>query len=103
MRTCEGVLGGRRPRHAPAPRAVVDGLTLPKAGTVVRLNPLYQPDGEGYAIRWPSERYREEYAPRATYPMQSSGPEQLTFDGRIDGADTQRVRAREYVDLPERW
>ena len=103
LRSCEAFSVVAGPGMRPAPRAVVDGLTLPKAGTVVRLNPLYRPGGDGYAIRWPSERYEAEYAPRATYPMRSPGPAQTTFDGRIDGSETQRVRAREFVDLPERW
>lgn len=103
LRSCEAFSVVAGPGMRPAPRAVVDGLTLPKAGTVVQLNPLYRPEGDGYAIRWPSERYEAEYAPRATYPMRSPGPAQITFDGRIDGPETQRVRAREFVDLPERW
>jgi hypothetical protein len=56
-----------------------------------------------YVIRWPSERYEAEYAPRATYPLHSPGPETLTFDGTPDAPETQRVRVREFVDLPERW
>ncbi len=72
----------------PAPRALDGLLTLPPAGTALRRNPLYR-DG---AIAWPSERYEREYGPRATYPMQSSGPE--TAEGALN---------REWLDLPERW
>jgi hypothetical protein len=35
--------------------------------------------------------------------MRSPGPEELTFDGGVDAPETQRVRVREFVDLPERW
>ncbi|MHB2210225.1 class I SAM-dependent methyltransferase [Methylobacterium sp. CM6257] len=165
LRTCEAFSVVCGPGMRPAPRALVDGLTLPKPGTVLRLNPLYVPaaadatrslsrageglegsgpsapstrvqdasspeaahpspcpsparergpashpqegrqasDQGGYVIRWPSERYEAEYAPRATYPMRSPGPEELTFDGGVDAPETQRVRVREFVDLPERW
>jgi hypothetical protein len=70
---------------------------------MLRLNPLYVSQGDGYVIRWPSERYEAEYGPRATYPLHSPGPESLTFDESLDASDTQRVRVREFVDLPERW
>jgi SAM-dependent methyltransferase len=103
LRSCEAFSVVCGPGMRPAPRALVDGLTLPKPGTVLRLNPLYQPEGEGYVIRWPSDRYEAEYAPRATYPLDSPGPEALTFDGNPDAPETQRVRVREFVDLPERW
>lgn len=92
----------------PAPRPVRDGMTLPREGRPLRLNPLYEPDGGGaYAIRWPSERYAAEYGGRATYPMRSEGPAAL--DWPIGGAkpearpEVERVRRREFVDLPERW
>ncbi|ONF50380.1 class I SAM-dependent methyltransferase [Methylobacterium radiotolerans] len=103
LRTCEAFSVVCGPGMRPAPRALVDGLTLPKPGTVLRLNPLYAPDGDGYVVRWPSERYEAEYGPRATYPLHSPGPETLTFDESLDAPETQRVRVREFVDLPERW
>ncbi len=103
LRRCEAFSVVCGPGMRPAPRALIDGLTLPKPGTVLRLNPLYGPDGDGYAIRWPSERYEAEYAPRATYPLHSPGPEHLTFTEDLDAGETQRVRVREFVDLPERW
>ncbi|SFV13370.1 Methyltransferase domain-containing protein [Methylobacterium sp. 174MFSha1.1] len=88
------------PGMRPAPRPLVDGLTLPREGALLRLNPLYAPDpAGGYAIAWPSERYRDEYAARATYPMQSEGPETLEATPET----IQRARIREFVDLPERW
>lgn len=103
LRTCEAFSVVCGPGMRPAPRALVDGLTLPKLGTVLRLNPLYAPVGDGYVVRWPSERYEAEYASRATYPLHAPGPEHLTFDGTLDSPETQRIRVREFVDLPERW
>lgn len=91
------------PGMRPAPRSVVDGLTLPKKGTGLALNPLYVSDGEGFTIRWPSERYEAEYAARVTYPQRSSGPLHLDWNGPVDGPLAERVRRREFVDLPERW
>ncbi len=88
------------PGMRPAPRPLVDGLTLPREGAHLRLNPLYAPDpAGGYAIAWPSERYRDEYAARATYPSHSAGPETLEMTPDI----LDRARTREFVDLPERW
>ncbi|MGY2052863.1 class I SAM-dependent methyltransferase [Methylobacterium sp. JK268] len=88
------------PGMRPAPRALVDGLTLPPDGTVLRLNPLYRPAPEGdYAIAWPSERYAAEYGPLVTYPPRSPGPETVTAGPEI----AERVRRREFVSLPERW
>ncbi|MDP4021556.1 methyltransferase domain-containing protein [Methylobacterium sp. NEAU 140] len=103
LRACEAFSLVAGPGMRPAPRSVVDGLTLPKAGTALRLNPLYAPEGADYAIHWPSERYEAEYAARATYPPRSPGPEHLTFPGEIDAPETGRARVREFVDLPERW
>ena len=103
LRACEAFSVVAGPGMRPAPRTVVDGLTLPRAGTELALNPLYKRDGAGYAIRWPSQRYEDEYAPRATYPAHSPGPDHLTFKGEVAALETQRVRVREFVDLPERW
>ena len=92
------------PGMRPAPRAIVDGITLPRAGTRLRLNPLYAPDpAGGWRIAWPSERYEAEYAGLATYPMHSDGPAVLEWAGGLDSPEADRIRTREYVDLPERW
>ena len=92
------------PGMRPAPRKVIDGITLPREGTQLQLNPLYQPTGDGtYAIAWPSERYEAEYAARATYPLTSTGPETLDWIGGEASPYAERVRRREFVDLPERW
>ncbi|GJD47608.1 hypothetical protein OPKNFCMD_0316 [Methylobacterium crusticola] len=88
------------PGMRPAPRPLVDGLTLPPEGTRLRLNPLYRPDpGGGYAVAWPSARYEAEYGPRATYPPRTEGPEVVEASPET----LERARRREFVDLPERW
>ncbi len=78
------------------PRPVVAGLALPPPGAALRKNPLY---GDDDRIAWPSERYREEYAPRATYPEHSQAPR---MSRRVPATETS-ARSRELVDLPERW
>ena len=87
------------PGMRPAPRALVDGMTLPETGARLRLNPLYVPDGGDFRVRWPSERYEAEYGPRATYPLRSGGPEAVTMEPEV----VERARRREFVALPERW
>lgn len=83
---------------------MIDGITVPRPGRILRLNPLYAPQGEErHAIRWPSERYAAEYAARATYPATFTGPETLDWQGDLDAPEAERVRNRTYVDLPERW
>ena len=80
---------------APTPRPVVAGLALPPSGAPLRKNPLY---GHDDRIRWPSDRYRDEYAARATYP-QVLGRHVSHEDAAIET----RARSREIVNLPERW
>jgi SAM-dependent methyltransferase len=66
-----------------AARAVEGGIAVPPADAKLRPNPLLGPDGP----RWPSDRYRDEYA-----------------DGCLwTGATGDDVRTRRLVDLPERW
>ena len=104
LRACEAFSVVAGPGMRPAPRSVVDGLTLPPKGAVLALNPLYGRDGPmPYPILWPSERYEAEYAARVTYPLRSSGPDTLTFAGGPEAPEVERVRRREFVDLPERW
>ena len=78
------------------PRPVLAGIALPPPGAALRKNPLY---GDDDRIAWPSERYREEYAPRATYPEHSQAPR----TARRVPATEAVARSRELVDLPERW
>ena len=81
---------------AEAPRPVADGLALPRRGEILVKNPLY---AEGEAIKWPSERYREEYAPGATYPRHSEAPLRAVASRSTEAL----ARRRELVALPERW
>ncbi|NEU12447.1 class I SAM-dependent methyltransferase [Methylobacterium sp. BTF04] len=104
LKQCEAFSVVAGPGMRPAPRPILDGITLPRKGAKLRLNPLYVPEpGGGYAIHWPSERYEAEYAARATYPMHSAGPETLDWAGGENTPEATRVRVREFVDLPERW
>lgn len=66
-----------------AARRVDGGVAVPPAGAVLRPNPLL----DGDVARWPSDRYRDEYAADCTW-----------LNGHGDD-----VRTRRLVDLPERW
>ena len=103
LQACEAFSVVAGPGMRPAPRAIVDGITLPPADAALHLNPLYRPDADGYAIRWPSERYEAEYAAQVTYPLHSDGPQAIAWAGGPEAPEVERVRRREYVDLPERW
>ena len=82
----EGAMGTGRAADGPLCRAGdASGL---------RPNPLYVPAGSDLAIAWPSDRYRAEYAPRATYRTRVAGALR-----RSPGA----IRRREFLDLPARW
>lgn len=85
------VEGGETP-----PRPADGPLCRVPSGALPRRNPLYDGSGE---IRWPSPRYRDEYAPRATYPARTELPETVGAAGwTLDHA-----RRREVLDLPARW
>ena len=75
------------------PHALVGGLAMPPDHAPLRLNPLYVEDGGALAIRWPSARYRAEYAAGATFPLVLAEPP----------TGEAAVRRRVLVDLPERW
>jgi hypothetical protein len=79
---------------AGAPGAAVGPLSLPPAGRALVRNPLCR-DG---AIAWPSDRYRAEYAGRATYTCADVPP-------RATMGEAWRAAAarRELIDLPARW
>ena len=83
--------------HAAA-RVLVNGLAMPCEGASLTRNPLY---GTGDRICWPSQRYRDEYAPRATYPMRTRAPARAIHTAA--DAIGAMARSRELVDLPERW
>ena len=78
-----------------APRPVLGGLAIPPQDRVLRRNPLY----ENNVVRWPSERYAQEYGGRATFPLRTDCPP----SARSRDASRQSVLRRELVDLPERW
>ena len=82
--------------NTPPPRAVVGGLAMPAAGTVLRRNPLYQ----GELIAWPSDRYQAEYGELASYPDRAEGPLEAVAG---DPAVERLVRRRVLVDLPAQW
>jgi SAM-dependent methyltransferase len=64
-------------------RAVEGGIAVPPADAKLRPNPLLGPDGP----RWPSDRYRDEYADGCLWTREEGDP----------------ARTRRLVDLPERW
>ncbi|MDR6787702.1 SAM-dependent methyltransferase [Sphingomonas sp. BE138] len=66
--------------------AIDGGLALPPPGATLRRNPLLGDDGQ---VRWPSPRYRDEYAAGCRF-------------ARPGGAEDD-IRVRRVVDLPERW
>ncbi|NOG72236.1 bifunctional 2-polyprenyl-6-hydroxyphenol methylase/3-demethylubiquinol 3-O-methyltransferase UbiG [Roseicella sp. DB1501] len=76
-------------------RPVAGKLSLPPHGTALRRNPLLR-DG---TITWPSDRYAEEYGPRATYSPASDAPERTLASDETVGW----VLRRELLDLPDRW
>ncbi len=79
-----------------AARALAGGLAMPCEGAFLTRNPLYGADDH---VSWPSQRYRDEYASRATYPSRTRAPTHATHTT----ATSAMARSRELVDLPERW
>ncbi|MFF8035242.1 class I SAM-dependent methyltransferase [Streptomyces sp. NPDC016626] len=76
----------------------------PVPGRPLRPNPLYR-DGR---LRWPGERWRDEYgsAARAYLPGRIDLPSALLADaraGRLTPEVTDLARRRVLLDLPERW
>ena len=78
------------------PRPVVAGLALPPPDAPLVRNPLY---GDDDRVAWPSDRYRDEYAPLATYPLHSQAPRRAARTPATEAM----ARSRELVDLPVRW
>ena len=71
-------------------RAISGGLAMPLAGAQLRRNPLLAEDG---AVCWPSDRWRDEYAPGCIW----------AHDDAALACEPDPVRLRRVVDLPERW
>lgn len=85
-------------------------LAVSPPGTPLRPNPLYEVSGEDPAtmrLRWPSERYEEEYAPRSGYLPQKVEVSRAVLERAASGADDPDVdllaRRRILLDLPEGW
>lgn len=95
LRGAEAFAAVAGPGLAP-PRAVSGLLALPPPRAKLRRNPLY---GDGGDIVWPSDRYRQEYAARATYPPASNAASSAV----LSAATAEPARRRELVHLPERW
>ncbi len=93
----EGVPAVSLAAAAGTARAVTGGVAVPAPGVVLRRNPLYAGD----QVRWPSERYRAEYAALATYPVRADGPEEAVAG--TDPAIDRLARRRVLLDLPARW
>lgn len=84
------VEGGARP-----PRPACGPLSRPRPGARLLRNPLLSQDG---AVRWPSDRYRDEYAARATY---GGGP--APAEAAMGEAVAHLAARRDLLQLPERW
>ena len=84
---------GAAGRVGPKP---VDGpLSRPPVGAPLVRNPLLT----RYGVAWPSERYREEYGPRATYGRHPAPPAQAAMSAAVADA----AARRDLLHLPERW
>jgi hypothetical protein len=86
------------------------GFAVPPPGTPLRPNPLYEVSGDDPAVmrlRWPSERYEEEYAPRSGYLPEEVEVPRSVLERAARGAEDPHVgrlaRRRVLVDLPEGW
>ena len=86
----DGAEGSPRPADGP--------LCRPQTRTGMRRNPLYRGSaGDAATITWPSERYGQEYADRATFPLRTELPEYPST------WSPEQARRREVVSLPTRW
>ena len=84
---------GAAGRIGPKP---VDGpLSRPPLGASLVRNPLLT----RYGVAWPSERYREEYAARATYGRHPLPPAEAAMSAAVADA----AARRDLLHLPERW
>lgn len=76
-----------------AAKAVTGGLALPTPSTRLRPNPLMGDQPGHEHVRWPSDRYRDEYQAGCLW---ANRDDELPFA-------PDPVRLRRLVDLPERW
>ena len=73
----------------PAPRALTGGLALPRPDATLTPNPLL----DHGVVRWPSDRYRDEYGPGCLWSHAVLPARALPDPARL----------RRLVDLPDRW
>ncbi len=85
----DGAIGALGPKPVDGP------LSRPPLGAPLVINPLLT----RFGVAWPSERYREEYAPRATYGRQPRPPARTTMSPAVADA----AARRDLLHLPERW
>ncbi len=77
------------------PKPADGPLSRPPHGAPLVRNPLLS----GQGVAWPSQRYREEYAPRATYGRHPLPPARaIMSDAMADAA-----ARRDLLHLPQRW
>lgn len=100
---CMARAGSRAPMDAP-------DLLLPPSGTPLYPNPLYRRedgDSRSLILKWPSARYRDEYAPHSGYlPAEIELDEHLLRRAAEEGAGVSAAidrlaRLRVLVDSPE--
>jgi hypothetical protein len=82
--------------RAAGPKPVDGPLSRPPLGAALVRNPLLAGHGR---IAWPSERYREEYGPRATYGRHAPPPERAVMSAATAAA----AARRDLLHLPEAW
>ncbi len=91
-------------------RAPAPDLTLPPPGTPLYPNPLYEISGGDptrLRLRWPSARYRDEYAPHSGYlPEETSIPLETLRKAAAGAAGSdpeidRLARGRLLLDVPE--
>lgn len=89
-------------------------LALPRAGTPLSVNPLYEStDGSDspprFSLNWPSERYEKEYAHQSSYLPESVEIPRSTLElASLRGAGSspevdELARCRILLDLPQGW
>lgn len=74
-------------------------FTVPPPGAALRRNPLLDARGE---VRWPSERYEQEYAEQSDHlrpPFPTEVPEEAVMSDTV----CELARRRLLLDLPEAW
>lgn len=78
---------------AEGPAAAGGAEAFASSPASLRRNPLYTEGDRGWTVTWPSERYRDDYAALATYPLHDTSAEPTP----------ETIRRRVFVALPERW